>query len=278
LRSLVDLLTDSDFAHTKKVFGRNEEQFRAAKQKGFFPYDFIKSFDDLKLTRLPEKNHFYNKLTDESISDENYNFAQHVWRIFNCKSMSDYMRIYCEIDTTTLADVFCAFRKTCLQEYNLDPTLYITLPGYAFDVMKKHTNLNIDLFDESEATFYNFFESAIRGGITNTNVRYCKANTNCVPDTYDASKEPRCISYIDKNSLYSFAMMQFLPSHNFFDVDKSDFGFFTPEYISSIEDDAEIGYFFCIDVEYSPSLHDTHNDLPFFPEKKSIPVNDQNEC
>ena len=42
------------------------------------------------------------------------------------------------------------------------------------------------------------------------------------------------------------------------------------EYILNILDDNDIGYTIKCDVEYPESLHDYHNDYPFFPQHKTI--------
>lgn len=276
LRSLVDLLNDSQLIHTKKIFGGNSNVIGIVKQKGFFPYEYVKSYDNLKETELPVKDQFYNNMTQEHISDTNYEFCRRVWNTFDCQFLADYMRIYCIIDTVLLADVFSSFRETCITEYKLDPAYYITLPGYGFDVMKKVTGASLQLLTESEANVYNFFEASIRGGITNTNVRYCKANTNRNIELYDNSKEPLSIHYYDFNALYSYSMQQYLPTHNIKELDSSKFNLFTSDYICSIPDDGEIGYYFCVDIEYPIHLHDLHNDLPLFPERKFISLDNSN--
>ena len=40
--------------------------------------------------------------------------------------------------------------------------------------------------------------------------------------------------------------------------------------VKSIEDDAEVGYFLEVDLEYPPELHDLHSDYPLAPEKMRI--------
>ena len=47
--------------------------------------------------------------------------------------------------------------------------------------------------------------------------------------------------------------------------------------ILSLNDDADIGYIFEVNLHYPSNLHDKHNDLPFCPEKRKIPGITDNE-
>ena len=54
-------------------------------RKGVFPYDWFDSFDKLNATQLPPKEAFYSKLSDEDITEDNYQHAKKVWETFNRK-------------------------------------------------------------------------------------------------------------------------------------------------------------------------------------------------
>ena len=69
------------------------------------------SFERFEEMELPPKNEFYSKLSDENISDSDYEHAQTVWKTFNCKTMGDYHDLYLKTDILILADVFENFRK-----------------------------------------------------------------------------------------------------------------------------------------------------------------------
>ena len=57
-------------------------------------------------TILPQKEAFYSKLTNEGITDEEYQHAQTVWKEFNIESMKDYQNLYNLADVILLADIF----------------------------------------------------------------------------------------------------------------------------------------------------------------------------
>ena len=91
------------------------------KKKGVFPYEYMTGFDKLGANELPSKKHFYSKLNDESISDEQYGHAKNVWVGFQCKTMRDYHDLYLKTDVLLLADVMENYHNVCIKNYGLDP-------------------------------------------------------------------------------------------------------------------------------------------------------------
>ena len=83
-------------------------------QKGFYPYDFMDSFENFDQTELPTKDQFYSILNDQDIMNDEYNHARKVWKTFNIKTMGEYHDLYFKSDVLLLADVFKNFRKTCM--------------------------------------------------------------------------------------------------------------------------------------------------------------------
>ena len=269
LRSLSMLLNKDEFHYTDEFFS-DPEKNELVKQKGIYPYKYIKNFGVLNETSLPAKEEFNDNDNNVNITDEEYAFALKVWRVFSCRDLKDYTSLYCEIDTLILADVSQQFRKLCYKVYDLEPFYYVSLPGFAFDAMKKYTRCRLDLFDVDNANLYCFFENAVRGGITNTISRYRKINTVEIPEYYEPLVPPSVLKYIDCNGLYSKAMMLFLPTGQFIELDETEFDMFTSDYILQLDDEGEYGYWFQVDIEYPSEIHDIHNCLPFFPEKKKV--------
>ena len=67
------------------------------------------------------KEAFYSKLSDETISHQEYDHAQQVWKSFKCKTLGDYYDLYLKTDVVLLTDIFHTFQKTCMDAYKLDP-------------------------------------------------------------------------------------------------------------------------------------------------------------
>ena len=210
LDNLVKNLPDEAFKLTKQEF--QNEQLNLMKQKGIYPYDYMDSFEKFNETELPTKQHFYSMLYDEHISDEQYNHAQNVWNTFNLKTIGDYHDLYLKSDILLLSDVFENFRKTCLQNYKLDPCHYFTSPGLSWDAMLKMTDIKLELITDID--MYQFIEKGLRGGTSYIANRYGKAN-NKYMNNYDENESSKYIMYLDANNLYGWAMSKYLPTGKF---------------------------------------------------------------
>ena len=146
-------------------------------------------------TRLPEKEKFYSKLSDEHITDKEYAHVQSVWEAFGCKTLGDYPDLYLKRDVTLLADVFENFRNLCQEQYGLDPAHNYMLPGLSLKVLLKKTWVKLEHFTDLE--MHLFMGREMRGRISTAHVskRYAKANNPLLPD-YNPSKPKNmlCIS------------------------------------------------------------------------------------
>ena len=160
-RMAANLPTDT-FKYTSQVF--QDEKLALMKQKGVYPYDYMDSFQKFGDQQLPPKEEFYSILTDESISDEQYQHAQKVWNTFNMRTMGEYHDLYLKSDILLLADVFENFRKTCHQYYKLDPCHYFTSPSLSWDALLKMTGIKLELM--TDVDMFQFIEEALRGGIS----------------------------------------------------------------------------------------------------------------
>ena len=59
--------------------------------------------------------------------------------------MGEYHDLYLKLDVLLLADVMNEFRQSCMEHYKLDPSHFITLPNFSWNVMLKLTNVKIEL-------------------------------------------------------------------------------------------------------------------------------------
>jgi hypothetical protein len=121
------------------------EDFNLLRKKGIFPYDYMDDFEKFKKTKLPHREAFFNKLTNQPISTADYLRAQNVWNngIKNLGKCSD-LYLYLKTDVILLADVFDNFRKECLVTYSLDPAQYFTAPGLSWDAMLKIKKIKLN--------------------------------------------------------------------------------------------------------------------------------------
>ena len=63
----------------------------------------------------------------------------------NCKSFLDYHLLYLKCDVLLLADIFDNFRRTTKENYNWDPSNYISAASLAWDAMLLKTKIELDL-------------------------------------------------------------------------------------------------------------------------------------
>ena len=266
LEKLVSYLTD--YPITRKVMSHlSDEQFSALTRKGVFCDEYVTSMDKLEDTCLPPKKAFYSHLTGAGISDSDYAYAQHVWTLFNLKTLGEYADLYLKLDCILLADVFLNFRKICFEAYELDPAHYYTSPGLSWDAMLKSTGQTLELLTDPDQ--YLFIEKGIRGGLSQCSNRYARAYNRYTSDY--TSGDCNYLMYFDFNSLYGFAMSEPLPFKGFHWIDS------TSEEWKEAAENAEEGYILEVDLEYPRECHDLHKDLPFCAELAIPPKSKQNK-
>ena len=172
----------------------------------------MNSYDRFIETSFPNKKDCYSQLNKEDIGVDNYKHALNVCKQLNVKNMGQYHDIYLSTDVLLLTDVFEAFRETAMINYHLDPTHYVSLPGFGFDASLKMTKIKLDVM--SDYDMYLMIERGIRGGMSMISHRYSKANNKYMKD-YDTSKESKYIVNLDANNLYGCGMSQYLPVDDF---------------------------------------------------------------
>ena len=86
------------------------------------------------------------ELTDSGISDDEYCYAQTVWKEFSCKNIQVYHDLYVKTDVLLLCDVFENFRNFTLLNYNLDACHFYSAPGLSWLAMLRMTDVKIELF------------------------------------------------------------------------------------------------------------------------------------
>ena len=151
----------------KQLFGfedYSELQYDLLTRKEIYPYEYMSSWDRFEEMQLPPIDAFYSKLSMSSISSDDYQHAQIVWKEFRIHNLGDYHDLYLRTDVVLLANVYEAFRETCLEHYKLDPAHFYTSPGLAWKVCLKGTGIRLGLLTDPDMLL--MFERGIRGGIT----------------------------------------------------------------------------------------------------------------
>ena len=265
MSSSLDSLTKNLVRGGKKLFGfedYSELQYDLLTRKGVYPYEYVNSWDRFNETQLPPISAFYSNPNMSSISEEDYQHAQRVWKEFEIHNLEDYHDLYLRTDVVLLANVYEAFRDTCLKHYKLDPAHFYTSPGLACRACLKRTGIKLELLTDPDMLL--MFERGIRGGITQAVRKYASANNKYMGDKFNLNEDTTYLQYLDANNLYGWAMSQPLPTGGFKWVDVN------PNEISELATRTDKGYLLEVDVSYPKELHNQHNDLPFMCERMEI--------
>ena len=253
LGALVKNLERKKFVNLAKYCGG--KKFDLLLRKGVFPYDYFDGPSRMEDTSLPPREDFYSKLNDEHISQEDYEHAKEVWKVFECKTLKRY-DIYLKSDVLLLADVFESFRDICVEHYSLDPAWYYTSPGLAWDAMLRKTDVCLELLKDPDMRL--LFEKGIRGGMSVITKGHGEANKPYMANYYP-EKPSKYIMYLDANNLYGWAMSKPLPVRGF--------KWMTDDEQRNWRDHRCI---LEVDIEDLSHLHDAHNDYPLASERKKV--------
>ena len=114
-------------------------------------------------------------MSRSNITDGEYTTAKLVWSTFKMSSMREYMETYCLCDTLLLSKVFERFKQESLENFEIDPSHFISLPGYAYQAFLKHTGVQLDYITSPE--LFEMLSSNLRGGHSFTSQRYEESTT-----------------------------------------------------------------------------------------------------
>ena len=99
-------------------------------------------------TQLPLIKAFYSNLNMSNIGNDDYQQVKKVWSTFSIHSLGEYHDLYLRTDVILLANVFEAFRDTCLEHYGLDLAHFYTSPGLAWKACLKKTRVRLELLTD----------------------------------------------------------------------------------------------------------------------------------
>ena len=90
------------FYHTIRQLGDDPMLF----VKAIYPYEYLTSSAVFEETQLPPKDAFFSKLSEQGITDEEYERAQTMFKKAKCRNLRDYTELYVKTDVLLLCDCF----------------------------------------------------------------------------------------------------------------------------------------------------------------------------
>ena len=177
MSSSLDSLTTNLVRGGQELFGFEKytpKQYELLVRKGIYPYEYMSSWDRFEETVFPPPEAFCSKLNMTGVSSKDYEHARSVWAEFGLRNLGEYHHLYLETDVILLANVFETFRGVCTQNYRHDPAHFYTAPGLAWKVCLKKTRIRLELLLDPDMLL--MFERGIRGGITQSVLRWAWAN------------------------------------------------------------------------------------------------------
>ena len=157
----IDIVTEIDkkisqaaliekFPNTYQLCNKDLNKFASLLGKGAYPYEYMGSWKRFKEESLPHKESFYSELNNEHITDKDYAHAQKVWDTFKIKNLGEYHDLYVQSDTALLSDVFENFRDKCIEIHELDPALFLSAAGLAWQACLKKTKVELELLTDND--------------------------------------------------------------------------------------------------------------------------------
>ena len=84
--------------------------------------------------------------------------------------MREYMETYCLCDTLLLSEVFERFKRQSMENFEIEPGHFLSLPGFAYQAFLKHSGVEMDYITNPE--LFEMLSSNLRGGHSFASQRY----------------------------------------------------------------------------------------------------------
>ena len=144
LDNLVKNLPGDAFKYTSEEF--QGEKLKLMTKKGVYPYDYMDSFDKFEET-LPRENDFYSILADEHVSDEAYEHAENVWRVFELENMGGYHDLYLKSNDERAPSNYITYLDVN-NLYGWSMSQYLPTGGFKWLTEKEISKVNLAEYKE----------------------------------------------------------------------------------------------------------------------------------
>ena len=187
--------------------------------KGFLPYEWIDSLEKLNYDRLPAHDHFFSKLKNSNITEEEYKYCLNVWERHDMKTFRDFLIWYNNRDVKPFLEAV-AKQMTFYKERGIDMFKNgISVPGltarYLFSFLDERTYFM--LMDKKNRDLYAKLRANIVGGPSNIFHRYHEIGKTKLREDDFGEEAKTCMGVqgLDGNALYLWCLTQQMPTGYF---------------------------------------------------------------
>ncbi|ELU17621.1 hypothetical protein CAPTEDRAFT_207935 [Capitella teleta] len=213
--------------------------FNCSVMKGYFPYEWLDSYDKLAETSLPPKSAFYSTLTKERVSATKRDLCERAG--YHNAPKASHKRVRCAYTqlsivylyaTVLLAEIFSRFPYYCVflsffffvencwgvaqEAFAVAPWLDRTptsIPPHLL-LINSPRGLYFPLINKKDAALHTLLESSMVGGPSIIFHRYHEVVVTKIRENSlkENAKMTQTISGYDANALYLWALMQEIPT------------------------------------------------------------------
>ncbi|UZO15564.1 uncharacterized protein OCT59_006982 [Rhizophagus irregularis] len=122
-----------------------------------FTYELINDPERFSRAKLPSRKEF-NTVLEEDLKEIDDCEHERIYTIISQKQYDHAQRVWEEANVLILADPIQRFRTIMKEVSGLDSLNYITLPSFAFDMVKKMTKFKLDLFHKGQEDMHEFVQ------------------------------------------------------------------------------------------------------------------------
>ena len=201
--------------------------FHVSETKGFFPYEYVKKFDQLYETALPPYEAFYSKLNltntldggeGECAGRQQWLELKKLWDERGMTCLMEFLEWYNNLDVTSFVEAvetqFAMFKE------HLDIDIFkegISLPGISLRYAMKTTDASFALYGKKFKDLHKDLREAVTGGPSIIFSRHQEKDVTKIRAVELGSKAEVCkaVAGVDANSLYLWSFAQDFPAGSF---------------------------------------------------------------
>ena len=243
----------------------NDQVIPLLKGKLSYPHGLVKGLEDFwRIVTFPSREDFYDKLTETSISENDYLDAKEIYEVSGCQNLKDLHDLYLMLDVCFLGDCWKDFNARIYEDFQVYPSNYTTGPSLFYAAAMRKSGVDIKLLDD--LSMYETFHNSIRGGFTAVNKRHIVTNNIELGEKFDPTIPSSTLLMGDFNSLYAGILREHMPVGGFeylnddvvkeYEKDPKTF------LDIDVSENAKKGYWVTVDFLIPDELKKLTDDLP----------------